>query len=314
MKQMLNILVTGCGGDIGQSICKVLKGYCLTQKIVGSDIHENHPGKFLVDEFHLLPKYTSIDYIEELQKILEKASIDLIVPTSEPELRFFLKKQIIQSFFNLPVIMANKRSLEIGFDKLKTVQFLKDERLPFPETAIIGEVNSFEFPSILKSRDGSGSKQVVPINDKYDFQYYKRKHPEYILQEYLGNDKVEYTCGLFRSKSGNCRNVIFNRTLLGGFSSYGVVEHNKVISDLLNKIAEQLGLEGSINVQLRLTKKGPVVFEINPRFSSTVLFRELLGFRDLIWSIEDILGMPLSRYIPVEIGRKFYKGFMEYYE
>ncbi|TRZ50997.1 ATP-grasp domain-containing protein [bacterium] len=314
MNKKLNILVTGCGGDIGQSICKILKRNILVQKTVGCDIHQNHPGKFLVDEFHLIPGCTLDNYLPELQKLVEDRSIDIIIPTSEPELRFFLKKQIIKNIFNRPMIMANKKALEIGFDKLKTAQFLKDSGLPFPETVIIGDIKNVGFPVVLKSRDGSGSKQVVILNDKFDFQYYKRKHPEFIIQEYLGNEKVEYTCGLFRSKIGNCRNVIFNRTLSGGYSNFGIVVQGKIISQLLNKIGDNLELEGSINVQLRLTQKGPVVFEINPRFSSTVLFRDLLGFKDLIWAIEDNLGMPISSYVPIEEGRKFYKGYQEYYE
>lgn len=314
MIKKLNILVTGCGGDIGQSICKILRKHSLVQKIIGCDIHQNHPGKFLVDEFYLIPFCTLDSYLPELQKLIEDKSIDIIVPASEPELRFFLKKRIIKRIFNRPLIMANHKALEVGFDKLKTALFLMDAALPFPETTLIGEVNNMGYPAVLKSRDGSGSKQVVILNDIEDFQYYKSKHPKFILQEYLGNEKVEYTCGLFRSKIGNCRNVIFNRTLAGGFSNFGIVEQNKDISQLLNNIGDNLELEGSINVQLRLTQKGPIVFEINPRFSSTVLFRDLLGFKDLIWSIEDNLGMAISSYHPIEKGRKFYKGYQEYYE
>jgi carbamoyl-phosphate synthase large subunit len=56
-----------------------------------------------------------------------------------------------------------------------------------------------------------------------------------------------------------------------------------------------------------------MIFEINQRFSSTVLFRHLLGFEDLIWSIEDVLGQEINNYLDDnQIGRKFYKGFSEY--
>lgn len=313
MKKM-NILVTGCGGDIGQSICKILKGYNLVQRVIGCDIHGNHPGKFMVDEFQIIPSCKSENYINELHKLIKKTSSDLIVVASEPELRFFLKNQIIKKIFDKPVIMPNYKALEIGFDKLKTANFLKDSGLPFPRTEILSYINTIEFPAIIKSRDGSGSKQVMIISDNEDYQYYKRKYPEFILQEYLGNENEEYTCGLFRSKTGNCRDIIFNRTLIGGYSNYGVVVVNKDISQLLVSIGEDLKLEGSINIQLRLTQNGPIVFEINPRFSSTVLFRDLLGFKDLIWSIEDNLGMAISPFTPVDEGRKFYKGYQEYYE
>ena len=77
-------------------------------------------------------------------------------------------------------------------------------------------------------------------------------------------------------------------------------------------MAEKLDLNGSINVQLRLRDNVPLVFEINPRFSSTVLFRHLFGYKDVLWAIEDKLHIPLSSYHPPANGGKFYKGFQEY--
>ena len=59
-------------------------------------------------------------------------------------------------------------------------------------------------------------------------------------------------------------------------------------------IANEVSLLGSMNVQLRLTNEGPRIFEINPRFSSTVLMRHLIGFQDLIWTINDILNVKNS--------------------
>ena len=73
-----------------------------------------------------------------------------------------------------------------------------------------------------------------------------------------------------------------------------------------------LKLEGSINIQLRFRVDEPIIFEINPRFSSTILFRHLLGFKDLIWSIEDANNQQISNYIKPKKGAEFFKGFNEY--
>jgi carbamoyl-phosphate synthase large subunit len=54
-----------------------------------------------------------------------------------------------------------------------------------------------------------------------------------------------------------------------------------------------------------------VIFEINPRFSSTVMFRHLLGFKDLIWSINEIAGKAIEDYIPPQFGTKFYRASQE---
>ena len=62
------------------------------------------------------------------------------------------------------------------------------------------------------------------------------------------------------------------------------------VESLLNEIADGLDLHGSINVQLRITEKGPMIFEINPRFSSTAYMRHKLGFTDVHWSIKEHFG------------------------
>ena len=80
----------------------------------------------------------------------------------------------------------------------------------------------------------------------------------------------------------------------------------------MHKLAEKLNLIGSINIQLRIRGDEPVIFEINPRFSSTVLFRYLFGFKDLEWSIQDLLDHEIGDYTKAKEGRMFYKGFKEY--
>jgi carbamoylphosphate synthase large subunit len=56
---------------------------------------------------------------------------------------------------------------------------------------------------------------------------------------------------------------------------------------MCSKIAEALDVHGSINVQSKLSAHGPMIFDINPRFSSTVLLRHQIGFHDVVWSIEE---------------------------
>lgn len=59
-------------------------------------------------------------------------------------------------------------------------------------------------------------------------------------------------------------------------------------------IAQGLDLCGSMNIQLRLTENGPRVFEINPRFSSTVLMRHRMGYTDVLWAIDEAEGKSID--------------------
>ncbi len=212
------------------------------------------------------------------------------------------------------MITASPLSLEVGFDKFKTAEFLKSKNLPFPKTFLAKDIETIgTFPVILKSRTGSGSKGIHKINTMDEFFFYTRNNIEdYVVQEFITDKDGEYTCGLFRSNQGEIRSLIFKRELEKGYSVYGEVVENKDITHLLETLAIKLDLVGSINVQLRIANNTPMVFEINPRFSSTVLYRHLFGFEDVIWSIEDRLGYELSDNRKNVTGKKFYKGYEEY--
>lgn len=309
----LRILVTGCGGDIGQSIGKILNESDFVTYVIGCDISDKNAGKFIFDNFYLGLPCSHEKYIASLEKVVKEKRIDLVIPVSEPELRFLSRSNVLDNIGGAKIIAANAECLKVGFDKLKTANFLEQHQLPFPKTKLLSEVREIdEYPVIVKSRTGSGSSSVYMVKDNIDLEYLRQKHPDFIVQEFLSLEKGEFTCGVFRAKNGEIRSIILKRELTGGYSGYGEVVKDKDIERVLNAIAENLKLEGSINVQLRITSKGPVVFEINPRFSSTVLFRHKFGFEDLIWSIQDNTTMNIDTYTVVESGRKFYKGFSEY--
>nr|WP_294925895.1 ATP-grasp domain-containing protein [uncultured Flavobacterium sp.] len=311
-KKKANVLVTGCGGDIGQSVGKILNESNLIDNLFGCDISDKNAAKFIYPNFFLGLPCKDPDFLKNLEKNVIEHNIDFIIPISEPELRFFSKENI-NKIGKAPLILASTDALKIGFDKLFTANFLKEENLPFPYTRVLDEVDHIEkFPVILKSRTGSGSSNVSIVYDNNTLTYFKGNKSDYIVQEFLDGDNGEYTCGVFRNNDGLTRSIILKRELMGGFTGYAEIIANQTITSLLHAVAEKLNLRGSINIQLRLTSKGPVVFEINPRFSSTVRFRDLLGFKDVQWSIEDMMGIPVSDYEETAIGKKIYKGFNEY--
>jgi carbamoyl-phosphate synthase large subunit len=315
MVKKYKILVSGCGGDIGQSIGKILHNYSDEYELFGIDISDKNAGKFIFQNFTIGIPISDSNFLDFIINYISINNIDIYIPIAEPELRFFAEKGICDNIGKSILLTANLKALNVGFDKLRTVEFLKKALLPFPETySAENENNTLPFPFILKSRTGSGSKKIYKIENEEDRTYLAKKNnfTNFIIQSLLPNDNEEYTCGLFRSKKGETRSIIFRRELTGGYSGYGELSESKEIKLLLDKIAFEINLIGSINIQLRMHKNQPVVFEINPRFSSTVFFRNLFGFNDLIWSIQDARNIPISGYTRSTDFKFFYKGFAEY--
>jgi carbamoyl-phosphate synthase large subunit len=313
----MNVLVTGCGGDIGQSVGKILKEISFVNKIIGCDISIETPSKYIYDFVLLSVPCNDDGYLEDLNFKIKDNKIDLIIPISEKEIRYFSQKEIYR-LNGCHILLTNKTTTDVCFDKLQTVDFLRQNGFPYPKTyplnnpiKILCQIN---LPIILKSRFGSGSKNIFLIDKHEELIFYKEKFGDYIVQEKIGGTSNEFTCGLFRSKAGIIRTLIVNRELSGGFTAFGRVEDHENINELLINVAERLNLVGSINVQLKYFDNTPYIFEINPRFSSTVRFRDLIGFRDLLWTIQDICEYKISDFVPVEVGTKFFKGYNEYIE
>ena len=127
----------------------------------------------------------------------------------------------------------------------------------------------------------------------------------------MPNDQ-EFTCAVYVRPDFEVRILQIKRVLIGGITSKGIISKNKIIEDYLNKVVKIFGIPGCYNIQLRLTNRGPLLFEINPRLSSTLVFRDKLGFNDLRWWISDSLDMEYQEYKQVKAGTKIYRGSIEY--
>ena len=186
-------------------------------------------------------------------------------------------------------------------------------QLPNPWTRLVNDQAPLSFPCVLKSRYGAGNQNVYLVSSAEEACAYKNLFPNYIWQEYLPSNDAEYTCGVFGSNDGTFRTIIFKRRLVSGVTSFAELVENPEITSICEKVARKLDLKGSINIQLRLESRGPVIFEINPRFSSTVGMRHKLGFCDVEWSLqEQILGRETKYKLSYPIGTRLCKIYDEW--
>jgi carbamoyl-phosphate synthase large subunit len=304
------VLVSGGGGDIGIAIGRIFQE-CEISQVMGCDIKRDHAGECVFDVFLQAPFAHESKYFDFLIQTFTKYNVDLFIPSSEAEISAIIDFGLTDGqLFGVNVLITNKETAKIALDKLTTARALKSigVRSPWTETTL--HMPS-KVPCIFKPRSGQGSKGLKIVHSKLEAEG-MIGNDEYIWQELLLPDDQEFTCGLFRHSGGELRTILIRRTLRGGFTDKGEVVDNTEIEAYISEIATKLDIIGAVNFQLRLTNDGPVLFEINPRLSSTVMFRHKLGFKDMIWAIEDILSLPLSSYHAPKAGTKFYRGIQEY--
>ncbi|TLM66167.1 MAG: ATP-grasp domain-containing protein [Deltaproteobacteria bacterium] len=295
---MKTALVTAIGGDIAQGVATILREMYPGCRIIGTEIHARHAGELFADTVCLAPRASEPHYRDWLADLVGREGVELCIPMSEAEM-LALAGDAGGAIAGARLVMANREAIAVGCDKLATAQFLASIGCPGPWTVDADSLDrEVPLPCIFKSRRGAGSKTVFVCETAEEVGFYRARYPAAILQELLLPADREVTCAIFRARDGRVAVLQLLRTLVGGFTGWARVVNDAETLRQCTTIAEALDLKGAINAQLRLTADGPRIFEINPRFSSTVMMRHLIGFQDVAWSIRDALGEPVEFAVP----------------
>lgn len=304
----MKVLVSGVASDIGFGIARVLRDWGVFTGLYGIDIHSDHAGLFILDECAVAPRATDQNYISWLSAYISKNNINVFIPTSEAEIGV-LAAHKIREISGALVIRNNDVTIKKSLDKYECLSFLSSFDIPVPRNGLVGTDQPSSYPVITKPRSGQGSKGVALVSDRNELSCC----PEgWVWQSYLTPEDQEYTCPVYSSPQSGMRILLLKRKLVGGLTGSGVVVESEEIERYVRQISECIQLDGAINIQLRLSDNGPLLFEINPRISSTVVFRDKMGFTDVRWWVADKLGLKCPPYHAPKAGTRFYRGSQEY--
>lgn len=304
----MNVLVSGVAGDIGFGIARILKEWGIFSRLHGIDIHADHPGRFVLDECAVVPRASEDSYIAWLSDYIDNNHIRVFIPSSEAEIAV-LTAAGLDELAGAVILRNTNLTVQKSLDKFECLDYLASCGVAVPNHGLVGSATPLDYPVIVKPRSGQGSKGVTVARGKSELA---NCQAGWVWQDYLLPDHQEYTCAVFASPAVSMRVLVIKRKLVGGLTGSGVVVESPEIERYVRAIAEAMQLNGAMNVQLRLTERGPLLFEINPRLSSTLVFRDKMGFTDLRWWLADRLGLDSSEYHAPAVGTRFYRGTQEY--
>ncbi len=311
--QKKSVLISAVCGDIGCSSVRSISkaGY----KIIGYDIESYSPVSTLLEKQYQVPAafYTE-EYIAAIKEILKKENIDFFLPISESEIEVLKHMKVEIEAVGVKILLNNELILDNFLDKLKTIKYLENIGIKIPKTMPLAAYDgSMEYPLIIKSVKGHGSKKLWKIENSLDLDYFKHKDDgSLIIQELIGNEDGDYTTGVF-SDGKTVSSITFKRKLgYGGLSIEAIFVDEPFLDELSQRVGRETGLIGSINIQSRRLGDIFIPYEINPRLSSTLLFRKKFGFDDAVWWLEVLDGKSYTYRKKYKFGRAI-RGLSEHY-
>lgn len=296
---MIPILITGVGGPVGQAIIKAARLSKVPCRIVGVDRAPLSVGLGWVDDPAVMPGVGQPDsYLKSITQLCQRHQVQLILPGSEGELALLSEHAaFLRELTGAIVVASCQRVLQITLDKWNTCQFLRDAGLNFPESATLNGNGSLHelvkrqgFPLFAKPVKGSGSQGAQAVRSWEDLNHLRQQGGAFVIQEYLQPDEEEYTTAVYRLSNGRVmKPIVMKRQLTAGNTYRAWVSDNPVVAAQAQEVVRALGPSGPCNVQIRLTARGAVTFEINARFSGTTAMRAHFGYNEVEMALRDLI-------------------------
>lgn len=313
MNNSFRILIAGIGGaSLGTEILKCLElagGY----EVFGCDISPFAFGHYGAS-FQATALVDRDNYVRDLLALCEELSIDCIVPGGDEPARLMAEAQAEFVKAEVHVATNDLKLVASMSNKLECFAMLGSMGFTIPATRFVSketDLDGFPMPCIVKPAIGSGGSVFVFFakNNSEAWlycSYLAANGHVAMVQEYLSEDRGEFTVGVLSLPSKKCVGAIAlkrmfnsklsvatrgNGFLISSGYSQGEIDAFPEICSLALDIATRLGSVGPLNIQGRINEDGELVpFEINPRFSASTYLRALAGFNEVDYYLQSVLS------------------------
>lgn len=236
--------------------------------IWGSDPNPLAPALAVVDRRVELP--TPIDsevFLDALCDFLVRESIDLVIPTIDPDLVRLdrWRDQIAERAPQARLLVSPSSVIRIARDKRLSRDAFAALGAEVPE-AVDPNAPDLVFPLFIKPASGSASIGAVRVNDTDELRARLAETADPMVERLIGGD--ETTVDVLLDLSGQALCAVPRRRLQvrGGEVTRGVVERSPELEARAMAIASGLGCVGPVTVQFRNPAPGRwVAMELNAR-------------------------------------------------
>jgi len=300
---MKTILVSGANGIVGYGILKSLRLSKENYKLIGTTIYTDSVAPAFCDVFERAPMTSDPNYIDWLCGIVIKHNVDMIIPGIDADLYNWNKNKSTLTKTPTYVLLNNYDLIKLCQDKWLFYNDLKNRASELAISSKINGsfndlINEFGLPLLLKPRKGSGSKGIVTINSKNEFEKVKDIYGSILMaQPIIGNEDEEYTVSAFFDKNhALCCYMSLRRKLSKeGYTEKALTADVSGFEEAISELANYYKPIGPTNFQFRIHNQSIKLLEINPRISSATSIRAAFDYNESDMSVRYFLDNEIPR-------------------
>ena len=105
LKEKIKVLIIPAGSRIALGVIKFLKKE-KNKKVISADIDKLAPGLYLSDKGYLISPFTNKKFWKDLERIIKKEKIDIVIPSLDPLLFLFAKNRIFFEDLKTKVLIS----------------------------------------------------------------------------------------------------------------------------------------------------------------------------------------------------------------
>lgn len=268
-----NILVTAASRRVPlvQAFRGALAELGLPGAVIATDVSAYSPAVHLADQAYRVPLSTDPAYLGELLAICEGEGVRLVVPTIDDELPLIGAAREAFAAAGAFAACSSEATALTCNDKALTCARLIEAGLPAARTWLPNAVPADEpFPLFIKPRGGRGAVGAHVVRNRRELAFFRDYVESPIVQEYLSGP--EYTIDVLCDTAGRPLAIVPRERVVirSGVIDRGRTVKSPVLIELAERVCAVMPFVGPINIQCRMRRDTPAVFEINPRFSGGI--------------------------------------------
>jgi carbamoyl-phosphate synthase large subunit len=316
----IRIVLTAAGCPGAAALIRMLKANGEREiAIVGTDARHDTAGRFLCDDFAVVPPGSSDEYAEALAEVVERERPDVLFVQSSAEVGPIARARTVFEGLGARVLVASPEAIDLCNDKGAMHAALADRPVPQPETLVPDDLDAFvaacerlgypRRPVCFKppvSKGSRGFRILRPDVDRAAIILRERPNsvlmtlddaiaafrgldpfPDLLVMEYV--EGPEHTVDALAAGG----KILLHQTKTREAIDTGLAMSFRTVArpDLVGsarEVCRALGLDWFVNLQF----KGDRLLEVNPRVSTFVYQEDFilpyLGIKYALGELDEV--------------------------